>query len=266
LSELPLGTSLDETQPPQSLPRRYREEVCHATPQWPYYEFSFIQATYDPERGGEHYWTLQNGAKCTLLNLLQRQNGLHLHPFTQSLRLDDPNLRRFPFLYVVAAGRRGGWRLTDAERKGLKEYLEAGGLLVIDDIWGREELAAFAREMRRVLPGRAIVDLSIGHEVFKSFYGIDEVLQLPGLDAGEEFCRGKRADEIGCQAGGIPHMRGIFDDRGRLLVLINWNTALGNGWEAGDYVSRSNSETYPIEKTLFAYKMGVNIILYALTH
>ena len=64
------------------------------------------------------------------------------------------------------------------------------------------------------------------------------------------------------KGGFVPHLRTILDDTGRPMMFINWNTDMGDGWEW------SNVEEYPgyIKYTALAYQMGINEIIYALTH
>jgi hypothetical protein len=89
--------------------------------------------------------------RLTILDASERENPV---------RLDDPALRRFPFLYAVEVGRMD---LSEAEVRGLRDYLLAGGFLVVDDFWGTAEWRRFELQMRRVFPGRRIVDLPLSH-------------------------------------------------------------------------------------------------------
>lgn len=167
------------------------------------------------------------------------------------VRLDDPELRRFPFLYVLEVGY---MTLTEPEVEGLRAFLEAGGFLLVDDFWGTLEWANFEREMARVLPGRPIVEIPLDHPIFHQFYDIHDIVQVPNVG---NAVRGGRTHE---RDGFVPHLRGIFDDDGNLMVAINWNTDLGDAWEW------SELPRYPYKYSNFAYKMAVNFILYAMTH
>ena len=94
------------------------------------------------------------------------------------------------------------------------------------------------------------------HPVFSCFYKIDGYPQVAGLGS---FLAGPHA---GRRAASSPHLRTILDDTGRPMMFINWNTDMGDGWEW------SNAEEYPgyIKYTALAYRMGINEIVYALTH
>ncbi|MCH7890013.1 MAG: DUF4159 domain-containing protein [Gemmatimonadetes bacterium] len=174
--------------------------------------------------------------------------------------LDDPDIRRFPFLYALEVGRMS---LSPPEVEGLRSYLLAGGFLVIDDFWGTREWANFEYEIRQVLPEYEIVDLDIDHNIFTTFYEIDEVIQVPNI--GIRNCTAfSQADLSRCPTwerdGFIPMVKGIHDENGRLMVIINWNTDLGDAWEWAD------NPYYPLKYSTYAYEMGVNFIVYAMSH
>lgn len=219
------------------------------------HSFYFTRAAYSSAsfgwRGGRAWSTDYPKADRQFLVVLRRVTNLDADPWENAVRLDDPSLRRYPFLYAVEVGRMD---LTDAEVEGLRGYLLAGGFLVVDDFWGTREWAAFERNIRKVFPTRPIVELAPDHPVFRSYYQIDELVQVPAVN---NILRAGRTWE---RDGYTPHVRGIFDDDGRLMVAINWNTDLGDAWEWADIPE------YPLEYSTFAYEMGVNLIVYAMSH
>lgn len=144
--------------------------------------------------------------------------------------------------------------LTDAETRGLREYLLAGGFLVIDDFWGTLEWENFESQIRRVLPEYPIVEIPLDHPLLRSFYNLEGIRQVPNVWLGR--AGGRTWERDGYQ----PALKGIFDDHGRLLVVINWNTDLGDAWEWAE------DPWYPIEFSNFAYQLGVNMIMYGMTH
>jgi len=186
------------------------------------------------------------------LVVVQRLVRLDAYDFENAVSLADPRLRRFPLIYAVEVGYMD---LTDSEIQGLRSYLEAGGMLLVDDFWGGREWANFEYNMSRVLPGRPIVELPPDHPLFSAYYDIDEVKQVPARGRG---IRGRptweRADAQ------TPHVRGIFDDEGRLMVVINFNTDLGDAWEWAE------DPYYPLQYSTFAYEMGANMIVYGMSH
>ncbi len=167
------------------------------------------------------------------------------------VRLDDPDVRRFPYLYALEVGYMA---LTEPEIEGLRSYLLAGGFLVIDDFWGSYEWANFEYQMQLVLPGYPIVDLTLEHPIFTTFYEIEEIMQVPNVSNGINGWQTHERDGI------IPMVKGIYDENGRLMVFINFNTDLGDAWEWADH------PYYPLKYSTFAYEMGVNSIVYAMSH
>jgi hypothetical protein len=135
--------------------------------------------------------------------------------------------------------------------------LLAGGFLVIDDFWGSWAWEQFANQMQRVFPDRAIVEIPLDHPVFNAFYNIDRIIQVPNVRQGWGAPGGGPTHEYD---GFVPHVRGIFDDDGRLMVLINWNTDLGDAWEWAD------DSAYPLKFSTYAFEIGINFVIYAMTH
>ena len=202
-------------------------------------------------RGGGSWATDYPKADQQFLVVLQRLTNLDAFPYEHPVQLDDPELRRYPFIYSVEVG---AMNLSDAEVAALREYILAGGFMVADDFWGSYEWSNFEAQMRRVFPEYAIVDIPKDHAVFRSFYDVDSIIQVPNVQNGTN---GWQTHE---QDGYTPHLRGIFDEQGRLLVAINWNTDLGDAWEWAE------QPAYPLKFSTYAYQMGVNFIVYAMSH
>jgi hypothetical protein len=144
--------------------------------------------------------------------------------------------------------------LTETEVLGLRQYLAAGGFLLVDDFWGSGEWAAFEEQIQRVLPGRPIVDLPIDHPVFHTVYDIKQVLQVPNV------WNGVRGGPYSERDGYEAFCRGILDEQGRLVVMINGNSDLGDAWEWAE------NPNYPLDRSTFAYQLGINAIVFAMTH
>jgi hypothetical protein len=193
------------------------------------------------------------------LNLSARftkDTGLKSDPKGRVLSLTDPELKKFPFIYMVEVGR---LVLSDAEAKGLRDYLQGGGFLLVDDFWGNAEWDNFAVEFKKVFHDREPKELPLDHLVFHCFYNIAEKPQVPSIHVALtlEATKGtsERLDAVKAR------FQGILDDRGRLMALICHNTDLGDGWERPD-VSEYYFREFSQKK---AYPMGVNILVYALT-
>ncbi len=222
------------------------------------HEFYFTRGIYsgefdDYDQGGR--WAIDYPkADRQFLVALRRLSVVDAYGSDNALELTDPRLRRFPLLYMLEVG---SMALTDAEIDALRNYLLAGGFLVIDDFWGSWAWENLAAQMQLVFPDRAIVDLPRDHPVFHAFYNIDEIIQVPNIRQGIASRYGGPTHEYD---GYVPRVRGIFDDDGRLMVLINWNTDLGDAWEWAD------DPGYPLRFSTYAFEIGINFVIYGMTH
>jgi hypothetical protein len=197
-------------------------------------------------------------ADRVMTRIASRLSNLDTCDWEFPVSLADPDLRRFPFLYTVEWGR--AW-LTDAEVEGLRSYLMAGGFLMVDDFWGTAEWRNFAEQMTRVLPEHAIVEVPRDHQIFRSYYELDEdIIQVPSYRNGRAMGLGLPGARTWERDGYEPHLRGIFDESGRLIVAINWNTDLGDALEWAE------SPDYPLEYSTFASRLFLNLIIYAMAY
>jgi hypothetical protein len=182
---------------------------------------------------------------------LRRLTNLDAYELENPVRLTDPDLGTYPFLYTVEVGYMA---LTEAEVEGLRRYLEAGGFWVVDDFWGSFEWENFQAQIGRVLPGYPVVDIPLEHPIFNCFYDVKEIVQVPSVG------QGVQGGPTWEQDGYHPAVKGIFDEDGRLMVVVNWNTDLGDAWEWAE------NPYYPLKFSTYAYQMGVNFIIYAMSH
>jgi len=163
----------------------------------------------------------------------------------------DPALFDYPFVYAVEVG---FMELSQQEAATLREYMERGGFLVVDDFWGTLQWRNFDYQLKKIFPDREVEPIPLSHEVFHSFYDIDEILQVPVVDRG---CFNLQTWE---QDGYTPYALAVFDDDRRPMLMINHNTDLGDAWEHAD------EPCYPHKYSGFAYRMGINFVVYAMTH
>ncbi len=221
-------------------------------PDYEWHEFYFTRAAYSSGGWGRRSWSIDYPkSDRQFMTVLKRLTNLDAFDWENAVTLDNPALRRFPFLYALEVGYMS---LRDEEIEGLREYLMAGGFLVIDDFWGSREWAQFEYQMGLVFPNHPIIDLDLDHPVFNTFYDIDEILQVPAY---RRYWRGGQTSE---RDGYVPYVKGIEDHDGRLMVIINWNTDLGDAWEWAE------QPDYPLQFSTFAFQMGVNMIVYAMSH
>lgn len=170
----------------------------------------------------------------------------HIDPFmggSRILRMDDPEVFKYPILYVVEVG---FWNASEDEIATLGEYLRKGGFLIVDD-FRAEQIYRLEDILARALPGVRIQEVPTDHEIFDSFFHIADPYALTPPTF-QQF---------------HPVYLGLFDDndpRGRLMAIFNYNNDHAEYWEFSDY------GYYPIDLSNEAYKFGVNYLVYAMTH
>jgi len=183
---------------------------------------------------------------------LRRLTRISARSVEEPINLDEGFQYNWPWLYAVEVGH---WNLTDSQAKLLREYLLRGGFFMCDDFHADFEWSVFLESMKRVFPDRDIVDLPKTEQIFHTIYDLDDKYQVPGAI----FLRTGRTYEKD-ESGRPEHWRGIYDDRGRLMVAICHNMDLGDSWEHAD-----NPE-YPQEYSALGIRIGINYVVYAMTH
>lgn len=219
----------------------------------PHAEFQFVRMQYIGTTlfGGRERWlTDWPEAEQHLIRGIKRLTRIDTAEDGHYLGIMDESLFDYPWIYAVEVGH---WALTDEEIARLREYLLRGGFLMVDDFHGSLEWAGFIEGMHRIFPDRAIVDVPPDDAIFHVAYDLDEHVQVPGI---QSLYSGRNYERDGF----TPHWRGIYDDDGRLMVMINFNMDLGDAWEHADVPE------YSLLYTTRAYKYAINYILYAMTH
>jgi len=180
---------------------------------------------------------------------VRRLTRVHVRSVEQIVNLDDGNeVYNWPWLYAVQVGE---WGITDAEAKKLREYLLRGGFFMADDFHGTVEWQVFEESMKRVFPDRPIVDIPDRDAIFHTVYDLDERYQIVGEG---HLAEGHKLD------GYVARWRGIYDDKGRVMVAISFNSDIGDSWEWAD------APFYPEKYSALGIRVGVNYIVYAMTH
>ena len=182
---------------------------------------------------------------------LRRLTRIHVRSVEQPVNLDDgDDVFNYPFLYAVQTGE---WNLSEAQAAKFRDFLLRGGFFMCDDFWGAFEWGVFTESMRRVFPDRPIVDLENGDAIFHTIYDLDERYQVASMGSAMS---GRTWKCQGCEE----RWRGIYDDKGRLMVAICFNSDVGDSWEWAD------TPSYPERFAALGIRIGVNYVTYAMTH
>jgi len=170
-----------------------------------------------------------------ITNMRVRMDG------TNVLSLDDPRIFENPILYVCEPG---FWRIQESEAKNLRAHLLKGGFILFDDFEGSHWIN-LEQQMRQVLPELQWVQIDVTHPIFQSFFELKVIdVPHPSVDV-------------------TPRYMALFENNdvnGRMLALANHNNDLGEYWEW------SAEGLYSEDPTNNAYRLGVNYIVYAMTH
>ena len=227
--------------------------------------FTFVRVKYTTAPGGFWYggWPAWgHGYPLAEQNLMSIMNevsylGPHLDDIN-AIALDDPELFKYPIAYIIEVD---WWAMTDLEAANLRAYMQKGGFVIVDDFKPRRFRGGFgggpgggygsgwepfAEDMKRVLPEARFVDMDASHPIFHTFFEINRLDVIPQA-----------------YIAGQPIFRGIFEDNDpnkRLQMIVNYNTDISQFWEW------SGTGLRPIDQTNEAYKLGVNYIIYGMTH
>lgn len=220
-----------------------------------YAEFVFtriiFKSGYQPLPGpGNTAWRDWPESDAHFINGVRRLTSVDVEDSSRAILLTDDQLFDRPWIYALEVGT---WLLSDAEVLNLREYLLRGGFLVVDDFHGSVQWMGFMRSMQKVFPDRPIVDVGEHEAIMSMHFDVDHSKPIPGIMA-------LRYGATWEHDGYVPTWRGIYDDDGRLMVVINFNVDLGDAWEMAD------QPWYPEEYTALAYQYGINYVLYSMTH
>ncbi len=210
--------------------------------------FQFVRVRYDDPRGpgmrwGGDAWAHDHPtAEHNFYTALERTTQIHLDGPPIVLALSDERIFDYPVLYLCEPGY---WGMSDEEAANLREYLRRGGFILFDDFRGEREWAHFYEQMKRVLPDREPVELTADHPVWTIYYDIDPVAAPSNVSGGYFSHEDDR-------------YLAFFDDDGRMMALSCFNQDIGDGWEWPD---RNWDNVSTIN-----FQMGINFVIYALTH
>lgn len=217
--------------------------------------FTFVRVSYDTAPGGYWYRGLPSwahGYPMAEQNLMKIMNELSYlganDEDINTLSLDDPELFKYPVAYIIEVS---WWTLTDRQAAALGAYMQKGGFVIVDDFkatgdFGSPGWQTFEANMRRVMPGARFVEMQARHPIFHCFFEIETLANFPQA-----------------YNAGPPVFRGLYEDNDpgkRLQMIVNYNTDISQYWEW------SGRGLRPFDETNEAYKLGVNYIIYGMTH
>lgn len=233
----------------------YEREMQNPIPDppgaWEKTEFAFARLRYRSSRDRFYArWGIDaNRADRHFSAALRRLTRVHTRAVEHIVDIDSDEIYDWPWLYAVSVG---DWELTGSQVTRLRRFFDRGGFLMVDDFHGEREWDNFAAGIARILPQSSVVEMKDGDPIFHVVYDLTERFQIPGLNVvhGPGYERG----------GVIPHWRAVVDSAGRVQVAICFDMDLGDAWEWADFPE------YPERFSSLAFRMGVNYVLYAMTH
>jgi hypothetical protein len=237
-------------------------EERYGVPEWtaePGFEkdtFTFARIRYNSHYyGSGGGWTTDyRDADLNLSLRLHQLTSLQVDPEGKVIDITDPDLFNYPFIYIVEPGR---LEFSDEEVAILKKYFACGGFLMVDDFWGVAEYENFYEQIKRVFPNREPVELPADHPIFHCVFDLKEKPQIPGVRVWLQWGVTYEREDAK-----IVEYKGIFDDKGRMMVVICHNTDNGDGWEE----EATNPEYFRQFSEKYAYPLAINIFYYAMTH
>jgi len=220
---------------------------------WEKTEFAFARLRYRSRMDG--FWrrgrwgTDANKSERQFIQGLRRLTRVHARSVEEIVDVESEAMFDWPWLYAVGVG---DWTISEAHAARLRAYFERGGFLMVDDFHNEREWAGFMAGIDRMLPGHQVVELEDGDPILHTVYDLSHRFRVPGLNVvhGDQIERG----------GVVPHFRAVVDAKGRVVVAICFNMDLGDAWEWADLPE------YPEKFASMAYRLGVNYVIYALTH
>ncbi|MCC7236097.1 MAG: DUF4159 domain-containing protein [Bryobacterales bacterium] len=221
---------------------------------WETTEFAFGRLRYRSNRDWRGFsrsrWGIDaNKSDRQFIMALRRLSRVHARSVEQIVDIATDELYDWPWLYAVGIG---DWTLTNEHVIRLRNFFERGGFLMVDDFHNEREWASFMAGVNRILPGARMVELEDNDAILHTVYDLSNRYRVPGLNVvhGSQIERG----------GVVPHWRAILDGKGRVVIAICFNMDLGDAWEWADIPE------YPEKYASLAFRVGVNYVIYAMTH
>lgn len=246
---------------PRRMPARSEFPSWTIEPEFEEDVFTFVRIRYD-SWGPFGWWDRWDNdypdGDWNLSFRLQQLTSLKVAPNSKVLRLTDPVLFDYPFVYMAGVQR---VMFSREEKSALRRYLLNGGFLMMDDFWAPEGWENVLQEMRGVFPDREPRELSLKHQIFHTVYDLKQLPQVVDIRTWREGYNFEHwhGDSEGDEA---PHFWAYFDDHGRMVALLCHNNDLGDGWER----EGENHDYFREFSEKQSYPMGINILVYAMSN
>ncbi len=237
---------IDEEDNPASIPADAADKA----------EYTFARLRYSAKRNG--YFGRGGGAWSTdwpkadrqFVQGVRRLTRVSTSSIEKVLETEADDLMDFPWIYATEVGR---WDFNEKQAARMREYFLKGGFMMVDDFHGLFEWSVFVEGLQKIFPDRPVVDLENNNQIFHVLYDLDERFQVPGI---QMLFTGSISENGGVE----DKWRAVLDDKGRVMVAMCHNMDLGDAWEWADH------PLYPENYTSLAYRVGVNYIIYSMTH
>ena len=225
-SLMPAAASFD-SDPPKDVEFTYARLRFHMT----------FEAAFDRETPWHHDYPYSDE---TFTSFVKEVTNIHTaRDAYQIVDIDSEELFKYPFAYMCEPG---FLLLNDKDTKNFREYLDRGGFVIVDDFRGPQHLNNLVMQMKKVYPNRDLIPLNLSHQVFDSFYKVETL------------------DVVAPYGRGPVQFFGLEDDRGRLVMVINYNHDLGEVWQ---WLDEGRASLRDAAESL---KFGINYLMYDITH
>jgi hypothetical protein len=201
------------------------------------YHFGLSLWTQDYPRADRHF-----------LAAVRRLTHVDARSVEQVVDLEDgDDVFNWPFLYAVQAGE---WGLTEKQGKILREFVDRGGFFIGDDFHGPDEWSEFDQRVHFAFPERPLVDIPNNDALFHTVYDLNDRFII----------NGQAHIGVGKNGGRVPRWVAMYDEKGRAGIIGWFNSDVGDSWEYAD------DRSYPERMSDLGIRLGVNAIIYAMTH
>jgi hypothetical protein len=185
--------------------------------------------------------------------------SLNVRPGFNPIDITKEDLARYPFVYLAGVERLA---LHEAEVPILRNYLLSGGFMFVDNFWGDAAWQNFANELKRIFPDKAPQELTLDHPIFHIVYDFKAKPQVPTAGEYERFGVFYDVDRDYDVMGHEPHYFAMYDDKGRMMMLICHNNHFGDGWEH----EGEDPNYFHVISEGMAYPLFINVLTYAMSH